>query len=494
MIQPFIGQEKLGGLSILFSAPLSNLFPNFFERSLPLHYVCRPKQVSSDQHFEWKAIQRINMLSTLHPIDLLARDRREPREVDDFSEHELNMSERTSSSKKLVKRISSGSERGDKESQSAARKSSIENDGDDPWSAERAESISSNHSVTSRDGSSKQKKRSAKKEKSDGSDKRRRDKGQSRLGAQTSNDGSYSPSTPHDTATHTDDIDKKRKRKSAEDGRKRRNKTSRKVTEGKDSAQLSDGSSVSDGHPDSDDALTTVATAASEIVSHSSSSSTTSLHLDIGFTNDAAGGPQEKRSPTTPKKSSRPMPITAPSNDSNGSHEDSRPPPRVMPLVPPAASAEDSLDSSMMTSVPPEDDSDEEPMSSWFGSYDERFPNRLSSDSLSRRRGRSNHRHRRTVAAPDDPRHSVSVDFPSSPSQRRPSSRERTSSSDDLSKKHDERVRINVGGRTFETFTGTLRKYPNTLLGTMFHPRFVMFAKRHFSVPLTIVSLGTRNS
>jgi len=41
----------------------------------------------------------------------------------------------------------------------------------------------------------------------------------------------------------------------------------------------------------------------------------------------------------------------------------------------------------------------------------------------------------------------------------------------DYIKNQNERVRINVGGRVFETYTSTLRKYPNTLLGTMFHPR-----------------------
>lgn len=35
----------------------------------------------------------------------------------------------------------------------------------------------------------------------------------------------------------------------------------------------------------------------------------------------------------------------------------------------------------------------------------------------------------------------------------------------------DRRIKINVGGRIFETYVSTLRKYPNTLLGTMFHPR-----------------------
>lgn len=35
----------------------------------------------------------------------------------------------------------------------------------------------------------------------------------------------------------------------------------------------------------------------------------------------------------------------------------------------------------------------------------------------------------------------------------------------------DDRIKINVGGRLFETYTSTLRKYPHTLLGTMLHPR-----------------------
>lgn len=35
----------------------------------------------------------------------------------------------------------------------------------------------------------------------------------------------------------------------------------------------------------------------------------------------------------------------------------------------------------------------------------------------------------------------------------------------------DDRIKINVGGRIFETYVSTLRKYPHTLLGTMLHPR-----------------------
>lgn len=35
----------------------------------------------------------------------------------------------------------------------------------------------------------------------------------------------------------------------------------------------------------------------------------------------------------------------------------------------------------------------------------------------------------------------------------------------------DDRIKINVGGRVFETYVSTLRKYPHTLLGTMLHPR-----------------------
>lgn len=35
----------------------------------------------------------------------------------------------------------------------------------------------------------------------------------------------------------------------------------------------------------------------------------------------------------------------------------------------------------------------------------------------------------------------------------------------------DDRLKINVGGRIFETYVSTLRKYPHTLLGTMLHPR-----------------------
>lgn len=35
----------------------------------------------------------------------------------------------------------------------------------------------------------------------------------------------------------------------------------------------------------------------------------------------------------------------------------------------------------------------------------------------------------------------------------------------------DDRIKINVGGRLFETYVSTLRKYPHTLLGTMLHPR-----------------------
>lgn len=35
----------------------------------------------------------------------------------------------------------------------------------------------------------------------------------------------------------------------------------------------------------------------------------------------------------------------------------------------------------------------------------------------------------------------------------------------------DDRIKINVGGRIFETYVTTLRKYPHTLLGTMLHPR-----------------------
>ena len=35
----------------------------------------------------------------------------------------------------------------------------------------------------------------------------------------------------------------------------------------------------------------------------------------------------------------------------------------------------------------------------------------------------------------------------------------------------DDRIKINVGGRIFETYVSTLRKYPHTMLGTMLHPR-----------------------
>src|SRR5687768_6482983 len=34
-----------------------------------------------------------------------------------------------------------------------------------------------------------------------------------------------------------------------------------------------------------------------------------------------------------------------------------------------------------------------------------------------------------------------------------------------------ERVVLNIGGTRFETFVSTLTKYPNSLLGAMFHPR-----------------------
>jgi hypothetical protein len=44
--------------------------------------------------------------------------------------------------------------------------------------------------------------------------------------------------------------------------------------------------------------------------------------------------------------------------------------------------------------------------------------------------------------------------------------------SEDQFKQQDERIRINVGGRIFESYASTLRKYPNTLLGTMLHPRY----------------------
>lgn len=36
---------------------------------------------------------------------------------------------------------------------------------------------------------------------------------------------------------------------------------------------------------------------------------------------------------------------------------------------------------------------------------------------------------------------------------------------------HDRIIRINVGGRIFETYLSTLLKYPSTLLGSMFHPK-----------------------
>lgn len=36
---------------------------------------------------------------------------------------------------------------------------------------------------------------------------------------------------------------------------------------------------------------------------------------------------------------------------------------------------------------------------------------------------------------------------------------------------NDQRIVLNVGGRRFETLTSTLRKYPHSLLGTMFDPR-----------------------
>jgi hypothetical protein len=48
----------------------------------------------------------------------------------------------------------------------------------------------------------------------------------------------------------------------------------------------------------------------------------------------------------------------------------------------------------------------------------------------------------------------------------------------------DDRIKINVGGRIFETYVSTLRKYPHTLLGTMLHPRNAhMLGNRNKTAP-----------
>lgn len=57
----------------------------------------------------------------------------------------------------------------------------------------------------------------------------------------------------------------------------------------------------------------------------------------------------------------------------------------------------------------------------------------------------------------------------------------RKSISDSAEGFKDRRIRINVGGQIFETFESTLRKYPNSLLGTMFHPRNASLLKKKHS-------------
>jgi hypothetical protein len=53
----------------------------------------------------------------------------------------------------------------------------------------------------------------------------------------------------------------------------------------------------------------------------------------------------------------------------------------------------------------------------------------------------------------------------------------RRSMSDNMENSKDERVKLNVGGKIFETYASTLRKHPNTLLGAMFHPRNAQLLK-----------------
>lgn len=57
----------------------------------------------------------------------------------------------------------------------------------------------------------------------------------------------------------------------------------------------------------------------------------------------------------------------------------------------------------------------------------------------------------------------------------------RKSISDSAKEFKDRRIKINVGGQIFETFVSTLRKYPNSLLGTMFHPRNESLLKKKHS-------------
>jgi hypothetical protein len=68
----------------------------------------------------------------------------------------------------------------------------------------------------------------------------------------------------------------------------------------------------------------------------------------------------------------------------------------------------------------------------------------------------------------------------------------RRSMSDNMENPKDERVKINVGGRIFETYASTLRKHPNTLLGAMFHPRNAQLLKnRSFLNLLSILIIIT---